>query len=150
MQQKAEVTQGQHLPIYRCQTACQVSLFVRFLISWISLPTKTTKIGTPRIKVISQYEKRKCLKSAQCNVPIQYKCSLIILESHLISDVYDTVFSADLCIYVEIIYLTLWICLAKILLYCTCLPSFQCHVTLYPLNTFTTQPFLYLEWIYFC
>ena len=91
MQQKAEVTQGQHLPIYRCQTACQVSLFVRFLISWISLPTKTTKIGTPRIKVISQYEKRKCLKSAQCNVPIQYKCSLIILESHLISDVYDTV-----------------------------------------------------------
>ena len=34
----------------------QVSLFVGFLISWISLPTKTTKIGTPRIKVISQYE----------------------------------------------------------------------------------------------
>jgi hypothetical protein len=39
----------------RCQTASQVSLFVGFLISWISLPTKTTKIGTPRIKVISQY-----------------------------------------------------------------------------------------------
>ena len=40
---------------YRCQTASQVSLFVGFLISWISLPTKTTKIGTPQIKVISQY-----------------------------------------------------------------------------------------------
>jgi hypothetical protein len=36
------------MAIYRCQTASQVS----FLISWISLPTK---IGTPRIKVISQY-----------------------------------------------------------------------------------------------
>ena len=37
---------------YRCQTASKVSLFVGFLISWISLPMK---IGTPRIKVISQY-----------------------------------------------------------------------------------------------
>ena len=44
-----------NMDIYRCQTASQVSLFVGFLISWISLPTKTTKIGTPRIKVISQY-----------------------------------------------------------------------------------------------
>jgi hypothetical protein len=44
-------TQGQHLPIYRCRASSQVSLFVGFLISWISLPTK---IGTPRIKVISQ------------------------------------------------------------------------------------------------
>jgi hypothetical protein len=52
---KVEVTRGQHLPIYRCQTASQVSLFIGFLISWISLPTKTTKIGTPQIKVISQY-----------------------------------------------------------------------------------------------
>jgi hypothetical protein len=41
--------------LYRCQTDSQVSLFVGFLISWISLPTTTTKIGTPRIKVISQY-----------------------------------------------------------------------------------------------
>jgi hypothetical protein len=39
----------------RCQTDYQVSLFVGFLISWISLPSKTTKIDTPRIKVISQY-----------------------------------------------------------------------------------------------
>ena len=31
--------------VYRCQTASQVSLFVGFLISWISLPTKTTTIG---------------------------------------------------------------------------------------------------------
>jgi hypothetical protein len=31
------------------------SFFVGFLISWISLPAKTTKIGTPRIKMISQY-----------------------------------------------------------------------------------------------
>ena len=53
--QKVQVTRGHHLPIYRCQTASQVSLFVGFLISWISLPTKTTKIGTPRKKVISQY-----------------------------------------------------------------------------------------------
>jgi hypothetical protein len=53
--QKVEVTGGQHLPIYRCQTTSQVSLFVRFLISWINLPMKTMKIGTPRIKVISQY-----------------------------------------------------------------------------------------------
>jgi hypothetical protein len=50
-------TQGQHLPIYRCRAASQVSLFVGFLISWISLPLKTTKICTPRIKVISQYRK---------------------------------------------------------------------------------------------
>jgi hypothetical protein len=53
--QKLKVTRGQHLPIYRCRAASQVSLFVEFLISWISLPTKTTKIGTSRIKVISQY-----------------------------------------------------------------------------------------------
>jgi hypothetical protein len=52
---KVEVTRGQHLPIYRCQTAFHVSLFVGFLISWISLPKKSTKIGTPQIKVISQY-----------------------------------------------------------------------------------------------
>ena len=32
--------------LYRCQTDSQVSLFVGFLISWISLPTK---IGTTRI-----------------------------------------------------------------------------------------------------
>ena len=43
------------MAIYRCQTASQVALFVEFLILWISLPTK---IGTPRIKVISQYLKR--------------------------------------------------------------------------------------------
>jgi hypothetical protein len=42
------------MAIYRCQTASQVSLFVGFLISWISLPTKTMQIGTPQIKVISQ------------------------------------------------------------------------------------------------
>ena len=59
MLQKVEVTRGQHLPIYRCRVSSQVSLFVGFLISWISLPTKTTKIGTPRIKVISQYMKDK-------------------------------------------------------------------------------------------
>ena len=53
--QKVEVTRGQHLPIYRCQTTSEVSLFVGFLISWINLPMKTTKIGTPRIKGISQY-----------------------------------------------------------------------------------------------
>jgi hypothetical protein len=53
--QKVEVTRGQHLPIYRCRTASQVSLFVGFLISWISLPTKTTKIGSPWIKVISMF-----------------------------------------------------------------------------------------------
>ena len=41
-----------YMAIYRCQTASQVSLLVGFLISWISLPTKT---GTPWIKVISQY-----------------------------------------------------------------------------------------------
>ena len=55
--QKVEFTQGQHMAIYRCQTASQVSLFVGFLILWISLSTNTTKIGTPRIKVISQYSK---------------------------------------------------------------------------------------------
>ena len=44
-------SRGQHG--FRCQTASQVSLFVGFLISWISLPTK---IGTPRINVISQYK----------------------------------------------------------------------------------------------
>jgi len=44
-----------YMAIYRCQTASQISLFVGFLISWISLPTKTTQIGTSRIKVISQY-----------------------------------------------------------------------------------------------
>ena len=43
------------MAIYRCQTASQVSLYVGFLISWVSLPMKTTKFGTPRIKVISQY-----------------------------------------------------------------------------------------------
>ena len=43
------------MAIYGCQTASQVSLLVGFLISWISLPTKTTKIGATRIKVISQY-----------------------------------------------------------------------------------------------
>jgi hypothetical protein len=42
------------MAIYLSQTASQVSLFIGFLISWISLPTKTTKIGTPRIKVISK------------------------------------------------------------------------------------------------
>ena len=41
--------------IYRCQAASQVSLFAGFLIPWVSLPMKTTKIGTPRIKVIPQY-----------------------------------------------------------------------------------------------
>ena len=49
-------SRGQHLPIYRCRAASQVALFVGFLISWISIPTK---IGTPRIKVISQYMKDK-------------------------------------------------------------------------------------------
>jgi hypothetical protein len=53
--QKVEVTRGQHMAIYKCQTASQVSLYVVFLTSWINLPTKTTKIGTPCIKVISQY-----------------------------------------------------------------------------------------------
>ena len=42
------------MAIYRCQTVSQVSLFVGFLILWISLPMKTMKIGAPRIKVISQ------------------------------------------------------------------------------------------------
>ena len=42
------------MAIYWCQTATQVSLFVGFLILWANLATKTTKIGTPRIKVISQ------------------------------------------------------------------------------------------------
>ena len=46
-----------YMAINRCQTASQVSVFVGFLISWISLPTKTTKIVTPRIIVISQYSK---------------------------------------------------------------------------------------------
>jgi len=45
----------QYMAINWCQTASQVSLLVGFLISWISLPMKTTKIGTPQIKVISQY-----------------------------------------------------------------------------------------------
>jgi hypothetical protein len=43
------------IAIYRCQTASQVSLFVGFLIPWITLPTKTTTNGTLRIKVILQY-----------------------------------------------------------------------------------------------
>jgi hypothetical protein len=43
------------LPIYRCQTASQVSLFVGFLISWISLHTKTTKIGTLNIRNVIKY-----------------------------------------------------------------------------------------------
>jgi len=42
------------MAIYRCQTASQISLFVGFLTSLISLHTKTTKIGTPQTKVISQ------------------------------------------------------------------------------------------------
>jgi len=52
--QKVEVTRGQHgyISMSNCS---QVSLFIGFLISWVSLPTKTTKIGIPRIKVISQY-----------------------------------------------------------------------------------------------
>ena len=41
-----------YLAIYRCQAASQVSLFIGFLIPWVSLPTK---IGTPQIKVIPQY-----------------------------------------------------------------------------------------------
>jgi hypothetical protein len=45
-----------YMAIYRCQTTSQVSLFVRFLISWINL---TTKIGIPQIKVISQNMKCK-------------------------------------------------------------------------------------------
>ena len=40
-----------YMAVYQCQTASYVSLFVGFLISRISLPKK---IGTPRIKVISQ------------------------------------------------------------------------------------------------
>jgi hypothetical protein len=36
------------MAIYRCQAASQVPLFVGFSISSISLPTKPTKIGTPR------------------------------------------------------------------------------------------------------
>ena len=40
------------MAIYRCQTASQVALFVGFLKSWITLPTKTTKNGTLRKKVI--------------------------------------------------------------------------------------------------
>ena len=47
--QKVEVTRAQNMSIYHCQTACKVSLFVGFLISSISLPTKTTKIGRQRI-----------------------------------------------------------------------------------------------------
>ena len=38
------------------KTASQVSLYIAFLISWVSLPKTTTKIGTPQIKVISQYQ----------------------------------------------------------------------------------------------
>ena len=53
------------MAIYRWQTASQVSLFVGFLILWISLPMNTTKIGTPQIKVISQYSK---YLSSQCNL----------------------------------------------------------------------------------
>jgi hypothetical protein len=54
--QKVEVTQGQHMAICRCQAASKVSLFVGFLIFRGSVyPQKTMKIGTPQIKVISQY-----------------------------------------------------------------------------------------------
>ena len=53
------------MTIYRCHTASQISLFVGFLISWISLPTK---IGTPRMKVISQY------------ALIKYSCKKISLK----------------------------------------------------------------------
>ena len=52
--QKVEVARGQ-LGYISMSNCSQVSLFVGFLISWISLPTKTTEIGIPRIKVISQY-----------------------------------------------------------------------------------------------
>ena len=41
------------MDIYRCRTASKVSFFIRFLISWIILPTKTTELCTPGIKEIS-------------------------------------------------------------------------------------------------
>jgi hypothetical protein len=50
--EKVKVTRGQHLPIYRRRVASQVSLFVGFLI-FVDQPTH--EIGTPRIKVISEY-----------------------------------------------------------------------------------------------
>ena len=81
--QKVEMTLEDSMAIYRCQTASQVLLFVGFLISWISLPTKTTKIGTPRIKVISQYLK----KLAQGQF---YKIHVILMEkyyNHLILNI---------------------------------------------------------------
>jgi hypothetical protein len=36
---KVEVTRGQYMAIYQCQAASKVSLFVGFLIPWISLYT---------------------------------------------------------------------------------------------------------------
>jgi hypothetical protein len=75
------------MAIYRCQTASQVSLFIGFLISWISLPTKTTKIGTPQIKVISQLElfDFDCMRKNDRNVYIwKYFNNLRLWKSNLL------------------------------------------------------------------
>ena len=67
------------MAIYRCQAASQISLFVVFLISWISLPTKTTKIGTPRIKAISQYNNKGTINLFQ-QIQVAIKTTFILFK----------------------------------------------------------------------
>ena len=74
---------GQHLPTYWCQTASQVSLSVGFLISRISLPTK---IGTPRIKVISQYY---ATNAVDCR---------LMWQPHHFTTIGNQIFSFDPCL----------------------------------------------------
>jgi hypothetical protein len=64
------------MAIYRCQAASQISLFVGFLISWISLPTK---IGTPRIKVISQYNNKGTINLFQ-QIQVAIKTTFILFK----------------------------------------------------------------------
>jgi len=70
--QKVKVARAWNMSIYPRQTASQSSLFVGFLISWISLHTKTTKIDFPVLKwlfhptntsLLSYY--RQCLVTTQ-------------------------------------------------------------------------------------
>jgi len=90
--QKVEVTRGQHLPIYRCQTASQVSLFVGFLISWISLPMKTTKIGTPQIKVISQNIYLSTNKFLKNSMMVIFYCDRGLTANHLLLIFFMTIY----------------------------------------------------------
>ena len=92
---KVEVTRGQHLPIYWCQTASQVSLFIGFLLSWISLPTKTTKICTPQIKMISQYIYLSTNKLKKNSMMVIFYCDRGLTANHLLLIFFMTIYFHD-------------------------------------------------------